>query len=131
MDLSQEPRLEALMAQLMANNEAPPETFARLDLQPPSRHAGARPAAETASEPAKLGDLRQFATSAAGEGLTIAFTFCTDTLPYLEIWHDFRKHAGALGIDPCISSKTDGLEKIMQPSESRRYEVNVCFKSGQ
>jgi hypothetical protein len=37
-----EPRLEALMAQLMAANEASPEAFARLDLQPPSRHAGAR-----------------------------------------------------------------------------------------
>jgi hypothetical protein len=119
------------MAQLMAANEASPEAFAQLDLQPSSRHAGARAAAETASEtPAKL-DLRQFATSAAGEGLTIAFTFCTDTLPYLQVWHDFRKHAGALGIEPCISSKRDGLEKIMQPAESRRYEVNVCFKSGQ
>jgi hypothetical protein len=37
-----EPRLEALMAQLMAANEAPPEAFARLDLQSLSRHAGAR-----------------------------------------------------------------------------------------
>jgi hypothetical protein len=80
---------------------------------------------------ATLGDLRQFATSAAGDGLMIAFTFCTDTLPYLQIWHDFRKHACVLGIEPCTSSKTDGLEKIMQPAESRRYEVNVCFKSGQ
>jgi hypothetical protein len=86
---------------------------------------------------AKLGDLRQFATSAAGhggaagDGLMIAFTFCTDTLPYLQIWHDFRKHACVFGIEPCTSSKTDGLEKIMQPAESRRYEVNVSFKSGQ
>jgi hypothetical protein len=82
----------------------------------------------------KLGDLRQFATSAtsaAGDGLMIAFTFCTDTLPYLQIWHDFRKHACVLGIESCTSSKTDGLEKIMQPAESRRYEVNVYFKSGQ
>jgi hypothetical protein len=37
-----EPRLEAPMAQLMAASEAPPEAFARLDLQPLSRHAGAR-----------------------------------------------------------------------------------------
>jgi hypothetical protein len=29
----------------------------------------------------KLGDLRQFATSATGDDLMIAFTFCTDTLP--------------------------------------------------
>jgi hypothetical protein len=42
-----EPRLEALMAQLMAANEAPPEAFARLDLAPPSRHAGAEPAETT------------------------------------------------------------------------------------
>ena len=97
------------MAQLMAANEAPPGAFARLDLQPSSRHAGAEAEAETASEmPAKLGDLRQFATSAAGEGLTIAFTFCTDTFPYLQFWHDFRKRACVLCIEPCTSAKTDG-----------------------
>jgi hypothetical protein len=43
-----EPRLEALMEGLMAANEAPPEAFARLDLQSPSHHAGARAEAETA-----------------------------------------------------------------------------------
>jgi hypothetical protein len=66
-----------------------------------------------------------------GDGLMIAFTFCTDTLPYLQIWHDFRKHACVLGIEPCTSAKTNGVEKIMQPAETSRYEVNICFKSGQ
>jgi hypothetical protein len=61
----------------------------------------------------------------------IAFTFRTDTPPYLQIWHDFRKHACVLGIELCTSAKTDGVEKIMRPAESRRYEVNVRFKSGQ
>jgi hypothetical protein len=56
MDLPHEPRLEALTAQLMAANEAPPEAFARLDLQPPSCYAGARAEAETArSSRAKCG----------------------------------------------------------------------------
>jgi hypothetical protein len=68
---------------------------------------------------------------ALGEGLMIAFTFCTDTLPYLQLWHDFRKHACVLGIEPCTSARADGVEKIMQPAESRRYEVKVRFKSGQ
>lgn len=69
--------------------------------------------------------------SVADQGLTIAFSFRTDTLPYLQIWHDFRKHAGVLGIEPCTSAKMNGVEKIMHPSEGRRYEVNVWFKSGQ
>ena len=64
-------------------------------------------------------------------GLPIAFTFRTDTLPYLQLWHDFRSHAGVLGIEPCTSAKTDGVEKVLQPAEIRRYEVSVCFKSGQ
>ena len=100
------------MAQLMAAKEAPPEAFARLDLPPPSRHAGARAEAAArwiASEMrAKLRDLRQFATSAAGQGLTIAFTFCTDTFSYLQIWHDFRKQACVLGIEPCSENRRAG-----------------------
>jgi hypothetical protein len=36
------------MVGLMAANEAPPEAFERLDLQPPSSHASAKPATEPA-----------------------------------------------------------------------------------
>lgn len=86
----------------------------------------------TVSTPASAGHKSAAGNaSAAGEGVMIAFTFRTDTLPYLQIWHDFRKHAGVLGIEPCTSAKSNGVEKIMQPAESRRYEVNVCFKSAQ
>jgi hypothetical protein len=66
----------------------------------------------------------------AGDGLAIAFTFRTDTLPYLQIWHDFRPHAGILGIEPCTSARTNGVEKIMQPAQTRRYELSVAFNSG-
>lgn len=66
----------------------------------------------------------------AGSDLAIAFTFGTDTLPYLQIWHDFRKHACVLGIEPCTSSRTGGVEKIMQPGDVRRYELSVAFSSG-
>jgi hypothetical protein len=70
-------------------------------------------------------------TPGVGEnGLTIAFTFRTDTLPYLQIWHDFRKHACVLGVEPCTSSRTGGVEKIMQPAQIRRYELSVSFNPG-
>jgi hypothetical protein len=70
-------------------------------------------------------------TPGIGEnGLTIAFTFRTDTLPYLQIWHDFRKHACVLGVEPCTSARTGGVEKIMQPAQIRRYELSVSFSSG-
>ena len=70
-------------------------------------------------------------TGVAGDGLRMAFTFYTDALPYLQIWHDFRWYACVLVIEPCASAKTNGVEKIMQPARTSRYEVTVCFKSGQ
>jgi hypothetical protein len=45
----------------------------------------------------------------------IAFSFCTGTLPHLQIRHDFRSCAGVFGIEPCTSAKTDGVEQVMQP----------------
>jgi arylsulfatase A-like enzyme len=45
---AQELRLEALMTRLMAANEAPPEAFARLGLEPPSRRETAASEAEAA-----------------------------------------------------------------------------------
>ena len=63
-------------------------------------------------------------------GLTVAFTFRTDTLPYLQIWHDFRPYAGVLGIEPCTSAKTGGVEQIMQPAQTRQYELSVSFNPG-
>ena len=41
-------RLEKMMVGLMAANEAPPEAFERLDLEPPSGHAAAKPVKEGA-----------------------------------------------------------------------------------
>ncbi len=62
-----------------------------------------------------------------GAGPTITFTFATDTLPHLQLWHDFRPHASVLSIEPCTSAKIDGVEKMLQPSESRSYAVSVAF----
>ena len=69
-------------------------------------------------------------TGVGGDGLRIAFSFCTGSFPYLQAWHDFRPHACVLGIEPCMSAKTNDM-RIMQPAQSRRYEVNVCFNLGQ
>ena len=67
------------------------------------------------------------AVATPGAGPTVTFTFATSTLPHLQLWHDFRPHAGVLSIEPCTSAKTDGVEAVLQPSESRRYEVTVSF----
>jgi hypothetical protein len=69
----------------------------------------------------------------SGTLLNIAFTFATDTLPHLQVWHDFRPHACVLGIEPCTSARLDppGPEKVIQPDESRRYELSISFTSGQ
>jgi hypothetical protein len=68
-----------------------------------------------------------------GTRLDIAFAFSTDTLPHLQVWHDFRPHACVLGIEPCTSPRLDtpAPERILKPDESRRFELSVSFATGQ
>ena len=68
----------------------------------------------------------------SGEKLDIAFAFATDTLPHLQIWHDFRPHACVLGIEPCTSARAliPGLEKTLKPDETRRFELSISFATG-
>jgi Domain of unknown function (DUF4432) len=69
----------------------------------------------------------------SGERLDIAFAFATDTLPHLQIWHDFRPHACVLGIEPCTSARAliPGPEKTLKPDEMRQFELRVSFTTGQ
>jgi Domain of unknown function (DUF4432) len=71
-----------------------------------------------------------FTPGAVNSDLSIAFRFATATLPHLQIWHDFRPNACVLGIEPCTSAKTNGVEQIMKPAGIRRYELSVSFNSG-
>lgn len=68
-----------------------------------------------------------------GKRLNIAFAFSTDTLPHLQVWHDFRPHACVLGIEPCTSARLipPGPEKILKPGEIRCFELSVSFATGQ
>jgi hypothetical protein len=79
----------------------------------------------------KLGAGKTPQPGVGDHGAGIAFTFCTETLPYLRIGHDFRPHAGVLAIEPCTSTKTGGVEQIMQPAQIRRHALSVSFNSGQ
>jgi hypothetical protein len=67
-----------------------------------------------------------------GKKLDIAFAFATDTLPHLQIWHDFRPHACVLGIEPCTSARAliPGPEKTLKPDEMRQFELSISFASG-
>ena len=64
-----------------------------------------------------------------GPALKISFAFRTDTLPHLQIWHDFRPHACVLSIEPCTSARLDtpGPEAVLTPGNARRYELCVSF----
>jgi hypothetical protein len=64
-----------------------------------------------------------------GRALKISFAFRTDTLPHLQIWHDFRPHACVLSIEPCTSARLDtpGPEAVLTPGNARRYELCVSF----
>jgi hypothetical protein len=92
------------------------------------------PSADTESVSYPVGEARRavctVSTPGVGDhGLNIAFAFATQTLPHLQIWHDFRPHACVLGIEPCTSAKIDGVEKIIAPGEQRRYELSIAFNS--
>jgi hypothetical protein len=67
-----------------------------------------------------------------GKKLDIAFAFATDTLPHLQVWHDFRPHACVLGIEPCTSARAliPGPEKTLKPDEIRQFELSISFSSG-
>jgi hypothetical protein len=95
-DSAQEPRMEARMTRPMAANKAPPISAAAKRRRPVCTISPRRCAA--VSKP-----------GVADNGLRIAFTFRTDTLPYLQIWHDFRPYAGVPGVEPCTSAKTGGV----------------------
>jgi hypothetical protein len=64
-----------------------------------------------------------------GPAQKISFAFRTDTLPHLQIWHDFRPHACVLAIEPCTSARLDkpGPEAVLTPGKARRYELCVSF----
>jgi Domain of unknown function (DUF4432) len=68
----------------------------------------------------------------SGKRLDIAFAFATDTLPHLQVWHDFRPHACVLGIEPVTSPRLDtpSPERILKPDEIRRFELSVSFAFG-
>jgi hypothetical protein len=68
----------------------------------------------------------------SGGKLNIAFAFATDTLPHLQIWHDFRPHACVLGIEPCTSPRIliPEQEKTLKPDEMRRFELSISFATG-
>jgi hypothetical protein len=67
-----------------------------------------------------------------GPARKISFAFRTETLPHLQIWHDFRPHACVLSIEPCTSPRLDtpGPEAVLKPGDSRRYELRVSFSHG-
>jgi uncharacterized protein DUF4432 len=69
----------------------------------------------------------------SGERLDIAFALATDTLPHLQIWHDFRPHACVLGIEPCTSARAliPPPEKALKPGEMRQFELSISFATGQ
>ena len=67
-----------------------------------------------------------------GPDLKISFAFRADTLPHLQIWHDFRPHACVLSIEPCTSPRLDtpGPEAVLKPGDISRYELRVSFSKG-
>jgi hypothetical protein len=62
-----------------------------------------------------------------GETLEITVGFATETLPHLQLWHDLRPHACVLAIEPCTSSKVNGVEKMLHAGETRAYAVDISF----
>lgn len=67
-------------------------------------------------------------SDAGAPGLAVTFSFDTPTLGHLQIWHDLRKHAGVLSIEPCNSpfpDAGDGKPDVLAPGERRTYRLEV------
>jgi hypothetical protein len=66
--------------------------------------------------------------SADGEP-SITFTWSAATLPHLQLWHDLRPGRCVLGVEPCTSPRLtggqSGEEPMLEPGESRRYEIRI------
>ncbi|WP_159587988.1 DUF4432 family protein [Chelativorans xinjiangense] len=69
-------------------------------------------------------------SNAGAAGLAVTFAFDTRTLGHLQVWHDLRKHAGVLSIEPCSSpfpEKGDGPPEALAPGERREYRLEVSL----
>jgi hypothetical protein len=66
---------------------------------------------------------------ADGAGMAVAFAFDAATLSHLQLWHDLRKRAGVLSIEPCSSplpgAADSGPAARLAPGERRVYRLEV------
>jgi len=60
---------------------------------------------------------------------SITFAWSAGTLPHLQLWHDLRPGWCVLGVEPCTSPRLtggrSGHESMLEPGESRRYEIRI------
>lgn len=67
-------------------------------------------------------------SNAQGPGMTVTITFNARTLGHLQVWHDLRKHAGVLSVEPCSSpfpDAADGGPATLAPGERRDYRLEI------
>jgi hypothetical protein len=109
-----------------------PGAAAMLNGIPVGPHVAGPDAARTpeiACVPAGAGDAR--ATFSGGSGPSVALTFDTATLPFLQVWHDPRPATYVYALEPVTSMKPDlgGLadEPILAPGEARDYALTFGF----
>jgi hypothetical protein len=69
-------------------------------------------------------------TPAGGDrNLSVALSFETETLPFLQFWRDLRPRCGIFSVEPCTSARGDEGQStegpLLQPAEKRAYSIEV------
>lgn len=65
-----------------------------------------------------------------GRGLTVAFAFDTETLPFLQLWHDLRPRSAVFAVEPCTSARGgegNGAAAPLGPGEARRFDLTIAI----
>jgi hypothetical protein len=79
----------------------------------------------------KRPDVAVVTSSQDGAELTTWIDFDSQTLPFLQFWHDLSPRNGVFAVEPCTSARLDdgqsSAEMPLEPGESRHYELAIRF----
>lgn len=91
--------------------------------------ASSREAASWPVDAARQAECTVRTIGPADGGPSITFAWNAGTLPHLQLWHDLRPGRCVLSIEPCTSPRLtegrSGKEPVLEPGETRRYEIRI------
>ena len=66
-----------------------------------------------------------------GTNASVDFRWCSDTLPWLQLWRDLRPGSGALSVEPCTTGRTaDGNNEASEPlapGQGLSFDIEIAL----